>query len=182
MATFRVRLRREGGREITELPPVCAHCGAEATRSHSTSFWFNWKRQRVTLPLCRKHWLRLKLLPFIRVGYLCVILSLAGGMCWVRVLLQPPEAVETAYSICFYSFVACYVIAMTVLNFRRIRAANITDSYIELTHVALPFVEAVEAEEEALRQRFIRDADEPFVSSPSTDDRIQPGEAGYQPE
>ena len=182
MATFRVRLRREAGREITDLPPVCARCGAPATHTHSTSFFFNWKRQRVTLPLCEKHWLRRKLRPLVSVGYFCLVFSLIGAMCWVRVLVQPSDAFVTAYWIVFVAFVGCFATVRMVLHFRRILPVRITDDYIELKNVSTAFAKAVEADEEEFRQRFIRDAEEPFAAPPRQDDRIQPGDSGCQRE
>jgi hypothetical protein len=181
MATFRVRLRREGDWEITGLPPVCARCGAPATRSVSHLFMVNWTRQRVTLPLCEEHWLRRKLRLLISVGYVCAILALIGGLYSVQLLLRSSDAVMVAYWIIFVPFLVCSGIIRMVFLFRRILPVRITDDYIELKNVSPAFVEAVEAEEEALRQRFIRDADESFVTPPRKDDRIQPGNGEYQP-
>jgi hypothetical protein len=184
MATFRVRLRRNQGSEIADLPPLCIRCGAPATRTfHKTFSQFLWHRQRVALPLCEKHWFLMSLLRYYPFMYFGVAFVTIAGMGFLRIVASLPDQVTNLVWYQFYGFIAVYIISKWVLQYRAIKVTKITEHTIDLTNVALPFVEAVEEEEQDLRSRLPQDTSERFKSPTSEDDRISPGgDDGYRSE
>ena len=177
MAAHRVRLRRERGTEITDLPPVCMRCGAAATRSFSKTFVYGifLGRQRVAMPLCEKHWFHLTAFRFLPLVFMAVVFSIVFWLSLFEKLVQPGGEVMHYLWLAYYAFLVLYLISANVYRYRQIRVLKITERYIELTNVAWPFVEAVEQEAEEYRRRFTQEDGERFDASPGGDERILPG-------
>jgi hypothetical protein len=182
MAAHRVYLRRESGAEITDLPPVCMRCGARATRSFSKTFVHGilFRRQRVAMPLCDKHWFHLTAFRFLPLVFMAVVFSIVFWLNLFEKWVHPGGEVMHYLWMAYYTFLVLYVIAANVYRYNQIRVLKITDRYLELTNVAWPFVEAVNQEEEYLRRRFTQEDGERFDASPGGDDRILPSDDGYQ--
>ena len=174
MAT--VRLYRNGRDEITDLPFVCMECGADATRTRSTSYMDTiWRRQRIAKPLCEKHWRYVRFRKVFRFGgsgayFAFVFAQNAMGRFLTpanfHILAWWPPAGMLVLSV--IAMVSWYVLKS------RIRVEKITETVIELTGVAPQFVAALEYEAEANRDQFASEIGLHFGSSAAGEDRILP--------
>jgi hypothetical protein len=174
MATL--RLHRDGEEEITGLPRVCMRCGAPATRTRSINFQDTiWRRQRVAVPLCEKHWYYARLSRVIR--FFCAGTFLVGWsfLTWMRTILswKEQQLVEWLVWCVFLVIVVVQWVSWYVLP-SSIRPEKITNTYIELTGVAPQFVAAVVQEWEVFRQHFSDERRLRFNAAASGDERIIP--------
>jgi hypothetical protein len=154
MAT--VRLYREQGEEITGLPRVCMRCGRGATRTRSIRYWDTiWFRQRVTVPLCNKHWHFARLsraLQFAATGFAFLLLPI---VMWSWRVHSVEILKITGYAIIGIALLPSVIYLINGVVFESgIRSKKITKTYIELTGVAPQFVAAVVQEWEVFRRHF----------------------------
>jgi hypothetical protein len=172
-------LRSDGGRTISDLPPVCMACGAPATVRKSKTF--SWcppwvgvlilvgllpyvvvslvmtKRQAVETPLCDRHksywWLYPLVMALIFIGLLFL-----GGLTVASMNNRHTQEGNLSGVLCVATLLGLLALlfVVAIMNSRRIRPTEITDRVIRLTSVSEAFVDAVEADEFGRRSAFDR--------------------------
>jgi hypothetical protein len=159
MATIRVYRDETGGEEF---PPLCVRCGEGAVTTTRQTFawmpgwvhllifagWLPWlvvclvlrKKMAVTLPVCdrhRNHWRSRKL--YIWLGLLWWI---AAGVATALLIDQVPKDVQPGvFGVLVFGGLGWLVGGLILVN-ASVKAAEITDRWIELTGVSKGFAGA----------------------------------------
>ena len=147
-----------------------------------------WRRQRVAVPLCEKHWLYAQLVKVIRIVYLAAS-WVPLAILFVENALKPHLSTTdyllvlhwSAHGTLVWWFITFLVLPLVWFLLRsRVKVQKITETIIELKGVASQFASTLEQAGETNREKFASEIGVPFGSPTAGEDRILPsGDDNY---